>query len=116
MRLNFFKEPMRSLNIDHFLERSDVLVSRKPHQPTGGNDMMLRAIVALGTGAAGVACGLLIANPLWAATAGLPTPLRYVAGFAVAIIAGDWLGYQGRRLLGRLTGPAPEGGMLWTTE
>ena len=73
--------------------------------------MMLRAIVALGTGATGVVCGLLLAGPLWAITRPLPTFWRYAAGFAFAVAAGNWLGYQGCRLLGQLTGPAPEGGM-----
>jgi len=70
--------------------------------------MMLRAIVALGTGAAGAVCGLLIANPLWAATTGLPTPLCYITGFVVAVVAGEWLGCQGCRLLGTLAALVPE--------
>jgi len=58
----------------------------------GGNDMKLRAIVALGAGATGVVCGLLLAEPLWAITRPLPTFWRYVAGAIVGVAGGLWIG------------------------
>jgi len=54
--------------------------------------MTLKAIVALGAGATGVVCGLLLAEPLWAITRPLPTFWRYVAGAVVGVAGGLWIG------------------------
>ena len=65
---------------------------RMRYRLVGGNDMMLRAILALGAGATGAVCGLLLAEPLWAITRPLPMFWRYVAGAMVGVAGGLWIG------------------------
>lgn len=86
------------------------MAGRMPYLLVGDDDMKLRIIVALGTGATGLVCGMLLAEPLWAITRPLPTFWRYAVGFGFAVAAGNWLGYQGRRLLGRLLPPRTRAG------
>ena len=66
--------------------------------------MRSRAVLAITTGVAGGTLGLLMADTLWALTAPLPTFLRYVAGAAVAIVGGIWIGDTALVLERYLTG------------
>ena len=54
--------------------------------------MTNRAVLAIAAGAVGGALGLLMADTVWALTASLPTPMRYLAGAVFAVAAGLWTG------------------------
>ena len=51
-----------------------------------------RVVLAIATGVAGGTFGLLMADTVWALTSPLPTFWRYVAGGAVGIAGGWWIG------------------------